>query len=85
MNVTKESISVLLSNGEVQFFNDRLNNMKMGTKDYNDVKKVIPELDELTEGDLTEIEVSNNKLRELGMNARPLKEPMKPYVKRKRK
>ncbi|MEB8175275.1 hypothetical protein NGH63_02205 [Staphylococcus xylosus] len=84
MNVTKESISVLLSDGQVHFFNDRLNTSKMGTKDYNEAKNVIPELDDLTEGYKKEIEVSNNKLRELGMNARPIKEPIPPFTKRKR-
>ncbi|MDW3989167.1 hypothetical protein QI259_02485 [Staphylococcus saprophyticus] len=84
MSVTKESISVLLSDEQVHFFNNRLNNNKMGTKDYNEAKNVIPELDDLTEGYITEIEVSNTKLRELGMNARPIKEPIPPFAKRKR-
>lgn len=85
MDGIKESITVLLNNDKVLFFNDRLNSSNMGARDYDKALKVIPELDGLTEGSRLKLKVSNNSLRELGMNARPFKEPVKAFADRKRK
>lgn len=56
---------------------------KLGERDIDTVSQIIPNIDEQMDDTTHTYDVSNKGLRQIGLNARPMKTPVQPFAMRK--
>lgn len=55
---------------------------KLGERDIDTISQIIPSIDEQMDDTTHTHDVSNNDLRAVGLNAQPMKTPVKPFAMR---
>lgn len=55
---------------------------KLGERDINTLAQIIPDVNEQMDDTTHAYDVSNSDLRKVGLNAQPMKTPVKPFAMR---
>lgn len=55
---------------------------KLGERDIDTISQIIPSIDEQMDDTTHTYDVSNDDLRAVGLNARPMKTPVQPFAMR---
>ncbi|MCD8878613.1 hypothetical protein [Staphylococcus kloosii] len=84
-NWTLENIKVELKNGKCLFYNVRLYDTEVGRVNHNEAIEVLPYLKKLDENIMIYLDISNRDLRQLGLNSRPMVEPMPAFAEHKKR
>lgn len=84
-NGTLENITVDLKNDKYVFYNVRLYDTEVGHVNHNEAIEVLPYLKKLDENIMIDLDISNRDLRQLGLNSRPMVEPMPAFAEHKKR
>lgn len=73
-----EQILIEHQNDTCIIYNKQLG-YKLGEREINTVRQIIPDIEEQMDDTTYTYDVSNDDLRTIGLNARPMKTPLKPF------